>query len=180
MITVACVLSKVANKGYDRTHVERLRLQVAAGLKQPYKFVCLDDSPFPGWWSKISLWEPGRFNGRVLFFDLDVTIVGGLDEVADYPATFAGARDPLHRSINSSVLLFTAGAQDHIYTKFAPRVMSMLHGDQDWIRQVALPEKFPLDWFPSYKYTLDCDVNNVKAGAKAILYHGFPKPWTIE
>lgn len=180
MLNVVCVLSKVGNKGYDRTHVERLRLQVAPHLKQPYQFVCLDDSPFPGWWAKVSLFEPGRFAGRVLYLDLDITVVGSLDEVADYPVQFAGSRDPLNQSINSSVLLFDANTQSHIYTAFRPSVMDILHGDQDWIRQISLPSKFPVDWFPSYKYNLHCDLKNVKESAKAILYHGLPKPWSTD
>lgn len=181
-LTVACVLSRVGNKGYDRSHVERLREQVAANLNQPYVFACLDNSPYPGWWSKISLFEPGRFTGKVLFFDLDVTIVGGLDEVANYPTLFAGARDPLNSSINSSVMLFEAGTHDHIYTQFRPDVMQRLHGDQDWIRDVSLPSKFPIDWFPSFKYDLRRDLNNLNKNAKAILYHGLPKPfpWPVK
>ena len=181
MLTVACVLSQVENKEYNLFHVERLRQQVALHLKQHYQFICLQDSPFPGWWAKISLFEPKRFEGRILYFDLDITIVGNLDEVADYPAVFAASRDALNPGINSSVMLWTAGQQDHIYNNFTQADMAKNpFGDQQWIQRIALPSKFPIAWFPSYKLTLNRDLNNLKPDAKAIIFHGLPKPWDLE
>mgnify|MGYP001607000074 CR=1 FL=1 len=175
MTTVACCcVPGPGNYAYE--HVKRLQLQVAEHLKQPYQFFCLDDSPLPGWWAKISLFRPGRFTGRILYLDLDVTIVGSLDEVMNYQR-FAGARDPLNRGINSSVMVWDAGSQDRIYTEFTPDVMSRFHGDQDWINHIALPAKFPVEWFPSFKYDLSYDMNNIHDGTKAVLYHGRIKPW---
>lgn len=178
MSTIVSVLSKVRNKGYTREHVDRLRRQVADHIRQNHSFVCLDDSPFPGYWAKISLFEPNRFTGRVLYLDLDITIVGSLDEVINYPV-FAGARDPLNRGINSSVMVWDAGKQDRIYTEFTPDVMDRFHGDQDWINHIALPSKFPIEWFPSYKYNLLKNMNNIHKDAKAVLFHGQPKSWDL-
>ena len=91
MLIIACVLSP--GPTYRREHVERLRGMVAAHMAQPYRFICLEDSPWPGFWAKVSLFEPGRFTGRVLYLDLDVTVVGPLDDLADYPHPFAACRD---------------------------------------------------------------------------------------
>lgn len=178
MIAVACCcVPGPGNYTYD--HVQRLQLQVAEHLKQPYQFFCLNNSLLPGWWCKIALFMPGRFTGRVLYLDLDVTIVGDLDEVIAYPALFAAARDPLYQGINSSVMVWDAGTQNHIFQKFTPAVMERMRGDQDWINKVSLPSKFPKDWFPSYKFDLERDLSKVSTNNKAILFTGKPKPWDI-
>src|SRR5687767_4298658 len=121
-MTVACVLSSVPGKTrtYDRSHVERLQLQVRANLKQPHQFVCVDDSPLPGWWAKLDLFKPGRFSGRVLYLDLDVTITGGLDDLADYPGAFVICQDWGRFGYNSSVMAWDAGTADHLYDDFTP------------------------------------------------------------
>jgi alpha-N-acetylglucosamine transferase len=152
---------------------------VADHFKQPYRFVCLDDSPFSGWWSKISLFEPGRFSGRVLYLDLDVTVVGALDDLADYPYLFAAIRDyqyPLQ--INSSVMSWDASVSDCVYNDFTPEVMDRLHGDQNFIYEKINPVTFPKRWCPSYKAHV-LPTGKVPNDARVIVYHGSPKPWDI-
>ena len=179
MITVTCVC--VPGPGnYTLDHVERLRKMVAEHLSLDFDFQCITESPWPGWWSKIQIFAPGRFTGRVLYLDLDVTVVGNLDEVIAYPAVFACAKDPLNKGINSSVMVWDAGTQNHIFQKFTPVVMELMNGDQDWINKVSLPSRFPKDWFPSYKFDLKRDLSNVSANTKAILFTGKPKPWDIQ
>lgn len=177
MLTVACVLSQGPKRNYDVTHVLRLEDMVAQHLKQSYRFVCVDDSPYPGWWAKVSLFEPRRFSGRVLYLDLDVDVVGNLDDLADYEAPFAAISDyefPL--TINSSVMAWDAGYLDHIYNNFSASVMRQMRGDQDFIHAQASAFHFPKRWCPSYKH-------HVRRGladqdARVIVYHGFPKPWS--
>lgn len=177
MLTVACVLSD-EGKLYTREHVDRLFRLVAHHMSQPFEFVCLDDSPYPGYWAKISLFEPGRFAGRVLYLDLDVTVVGGLDDLADFPAPFAIIKDWNIPGFNSSVMAWDAGAGDKIWKKFYPAVMEeYIGGDQAWIyRQFPFAKVFPPEWCVSYKksagaYPEDCRV---------IVHHGRPKPWEVE
>lgn len=179
MLTVACVLSEGPKRNYDKTHVERLRGMVAQHIKQPYKFVCVNDSPFPGWWAKVSLCEPGRFSGRVLYLDLDTTVIGNLDDLADYPYPFAAISDyqfPL--TINSSVMSWNAGFLDHVYKNFTLDVMNRLHGDQNWLHEQANAFHFPKQWCPSYREHV------LKGGmhpdARVVVHHGFPKPWDDE
>lgn len=177
MLTVAAVLSEGPKGNYDVTHVSRLEDMVAKHLKQPYQFVCVDDSPFPGWWAKVSLFEPSRFKGRVLYLDLDVTVVGGLDDLADYPYPFAAIKDygdPL--TINSSVMAWDAGYLDHVYTNFTPSVMKRLHGDQNWLNeQIPDAARFPDGWCRSYRQ--ECRYS-VPKGTRVVVWHGMPKPWT--
>ena len=177
-LTVACVLSP--GPTYNRSHVDRLEGMVARHMNQPYRFVCADDSPFPGWWSKVSLFEPGRFNGRVLYLDLDVTVVGPLDDLADYPYPFCAIRDyqyPLQ--INSSVMAWDAGAADCVYNDFPPEAMKRFHGDQDWIHSKMNATTFPKRWCPSYKAHV-LPTGKVPKDAKVIVYHGSPKPWEVD
>ena len=173
MLTVACVLS---GGQYNQSHVSRLKQMLLGRISKEYRFVCVDDSPYPGWWAKTSLFEPGRFEGRVFYLDLDVTVVGNLDEVIDYPVPFAAIKDYLSSGINSSVMVWDAGTLDHVYTKFNPTVMERLHGDQDYLDTVTMASRFPKKWFPSYKY--HCQ-SGVPAEAKVVIYHGKPKPWDM-
>ncbi len=195
MLTVCCVLR--SGGIYNSSHVSRLREQVALYLTQPYRFVCLSDMDvlcerialtdnLPGWWGKIELWRPGRFQGRVLYLDLDVTIIGGLDELADYPAPFAICRDwiPIRghglSKFNSSVMSWNAGSTDHIYTNFTPDVMNRLNGDQDFIaEQMPWAEIFLADWCVSYKVQKHIKLKTLPAETRVIVYHGLPKSWDL-
>lgn len=161
-------------------HVERLFGMVSRHLVPPFRFTCVNDSPFPGWWAKTSLFEPGRFKGRVLYLDLDVTVVGDLMPLARYPSSFVAIRDFLMpATLNSSVMAWDAGVADHIHTVFTPDVMKRLHGDQDWITEV-MPDaaRFPRSWCLSYKQQVRLRGPAPK-DTKVIVYHGAPKPWDL-
>ena len=184
MITVACVC--VPGGIYDASHVERLEGMVAAHLSQPHRFVCIDDSPWPGWWAKVSLFDPGRFDGRVLYLDLDVTVVGSLDDLAAYPHPFAAISDYLNPLVlNSSVMAWdasvsTRGVADRVFTEFSASVMERLHGDQDWItKQMPAAVRFPRRWCPSYKANV-LPAGHVPDGARVVVFHGRPRPWEVD
>ena len=177
MLTVACVLSP--GPTYNRSHVDRLEVMVAQHMSQPYQFVCVDDSPFPGWWAKVSLFETGRFTGRVLYLDLDVTVVGALDDLVDYPYPFVAIADYLNPLIiNSSIMAWDAGIADSVYSDFTPDVMERLHGDQNWIHEKVNATTFPKRWVPSYKANV-LPTGKVPTDARVIVHHGFPKPWEV-
>lgn len=149
-------------------------------MSQPYRFVCVDDSPFPGWWAKASLFQPGRFSDRVLYLDLDVTVVGVLDDLADYAYPFAAIRDyqyPLQ--INSSVMAWDAGVADCVYIDFTSDVMGRLHGDQNWIHEKVSATTFPKHWCPSYRAHV-LPTGKAPTDARVIVYHGQPKPWEVD
>lgn len=150
-------------------------------MAQEHRFVCLDDSPFPGWWAKVSLFEPSRFTGRVFYLDLDVTVVGPLDDLANYPQPFVAMKDPLYRGVNSSVMAWTPSADtDRLYTEFTPDVMKRLPGDQDWINeQMPKAARFPLGWCPSYKAHVR-PRGRVSSGARVVVFHGKPRPWEVK
>lgn len=177
MLTVACVWVQ-ANVPYDVDYVFKLHSMVSRNLKRPFTFACITDKPLAklpdrteawpvprprgmaGWWSKIELFNPARFGqGRILYLDLDVVVVGPLDDIVDYPATFAlvpdagtfQGRDGLKvvKKYNSSVMAWDAGTLSDIYTKWRPEVTRRLWGDQDWIGLARPNEQtMPLAWFP--------------------------------
>jgi hypothetical protein len=182
MLTVACVLKEGGI--YTREHVSRLRQQLIGRINEPFEFYCLDNSLFFGYWAKISLFKPGRFKGRVLYLDLDVDIVGNLDEIVNYPAPFGSIKDWLNpQMINSSVMVWDAGYADSIYEKFDPSIIGTLRwsgGDQQYISENFLSiTKFPREWCVSYKYDVQ-PYGSVPKNTKVVVYHGHPKPWEIK
>lgn len=102
-ITVACVLR--SGGVYTAEWVAKLRRGVAKHLSVPHRFVCLSDidvpcerialqDGWPGWWSKISLWNPeSGLTGRTIYLDLDTLIVGSLDAMAAHPHRFTMAHE---------------------------------------------------------------------------------------
>ena len=176
MLTVALVCVPPA---YNNTHVMRLKDQVDQHLDQSHEFQVITKSDKPGWWSKIDLFRPRRFEGRVLYLDLDTEIVGSLDDIADYPHPFAISGDWGKSRYNSSVMVWDAGVADHIYNNFTSDVMDRLHGDQDWIgEQMPDATVFPLGWIASYKATV-LRRGFVPSASRVVVFHGQPKPWSL-
>ena len=183
MLTVAAVC--VPGGIYNLSHVERLFAQVRQHLSMPFKEHVILESDKPGWFSKIDLFQPGRFTGRVLYLDLDSTVIGSLDDLAMIPAPFAIVKnfkefkEPNKAMFNSSVMVWDAGVADHIYNNFTPTVMDRLNGDQDWIsEQIPHADTFPSDWCVSYKVRR-AKLNTMPKDARVVCYHGFPKSWDL-
>jgi hypothetical protein len=175
--TLACVMVTGRRRKYTPKYVHRLRNMVARHTDRPFRTVCLTDQPddmpdgvrpvvIPspgtqrGWWSKIHLFNPKMpFKGRVLYLDLDVLVLGGLDEILDFPADFAISPDSApdfmgkkqHRTIkryNSSVMVWNHKARATFYRDFDPEWMNGLWSDQDALAHMSPNEKtFPADWF---------------------------------
>lgn len=180
MLTVACVLSE--GPTYTKEHVQRLAAQVKLKLKQPYFFVCITDSPLPGWWAKISLFQPGRFAAdRVLYLDLDVAITGNLDELIDYPAPFVIIKNWNKIGYNSSVMVWDTGYADDLYRDFDASEggdMTRFKGDQQYIWAKRHGERtFPRDWCKSFKRLVL--TNESFHDMRVCVFHGYPKPWDV-
>ena len=176
MITVACVCVPPA---YDSLHVERLQDMVAKHLNQPFQFHVITESDKQGWFAKIDLFQPGRFEGRVLYLDLDVTVVGNLDEVVDYPHPFVICRDFQTLGFNSSVMAWDAGEGAAIHERWSESVMEGHWGDQTWIQQM-MPHAatFPRKWMLSWRGDVESGRRSMD-DARIIVYHGQPKPWDL-
>lgn len=179
MVTVLCV--RFGNK-YGREYVERLRNMVSRHLTIPYEFVCLTDDPLPfdgvrsiiqphaqyskAWWHKVHMFDPSLpIRGRIIYFDLDVVIHSNINKLAeDAGDTFYGIRDfnrkfnPSWNKMNSSVLSWRHGTYREIFDQFNDNKKSAmrLHGDQDWIYQIAGSKMkyWPDSWIQSYKWEI--------------------------
>ena len=173
---MVCVRGGIYNDG----HVERLSGMLS--LSEEYEIHVIRESNKPGWFAKIDLFEPGRFTGRVLYLDLDVTVVGDLGPIAWHPGSFNIIRDYISLGFNSSVMSWDAGAVDHIYNMFRKSHMKRLNGDQDWIAlcmQGREANTFPKRWCVSYRKDVE-PTGLVPPDARVVVYHGQPKPWDIE
>ena len=190
-LTVACVWVQ-GHVPFSARYVVRLRNMVARHLDRPHRFVCLTDrtlalpeietvgirwaNTLKGWWAKVELFKPGRFDGRVLYLDLDTLIVDALDAIVDYQApaafvpdagTFQGKEGKaVVKRFNSSVMVWDAGTLDVLYARWSSAVAHRLWGDQDWAgEQVPNAALMPLEWFPRLSQCPD----GPPAGAKVIL-----------
>lgn len=182
MLTVACVW---VGEKFGREYPEKLRSMVSRHLSLPHRFVCitehewdgerlepdplLTDPALPGWWQKISLFKPGRFDGRVLYLDLDVVILSRMEPLIERRGNWI-MRDPFAQSYNSSVMLWEAGTQDHVYTCFRRSVMERSPEDQAWITLIS-------DW-EMYAEADVCSYKGCGGQRKGIVsvFHGHPKP----
>lgn len=169
MISVVCL--KTGNK-YPDEYVTKLRSMVLRNLLLDHRFICFTDKPvvgvechpplvnLPGWWGKLMFFHPELENytgsDRVLYFDLDMTIVRDISELALFPAGFSiikqwknlKSKNVVIRYNSSCFLLDRAGVRKEVWTVFATQVMKKFRGDQDWIGYVLpLEETFPSEWF---------------------------------
>lgn len=183
MITVAVVNhGDYLSRGQQYT--DTMRAMVARNLSEPHEFVCLKDvGPHRGWWSKVELFRPGRFTGRVLYLDLDSVVVGALDELAATKGTIdlADWGWPTH-TLCSSVMVWDAGEHAEIFAGFTRsatlpgKVMRRFRGDQDWITHLGGWDALPAHLCRSYRY--DCK-KAPPPGCVHVSMHGQTKPHEI-
>lgn len=186
MLTIAIVnANNYLGRGED--YVQRLKMGVSRNLSIPHTFRVLteEDSPkgVEGWYHKISLFQPGRFTGRCLFFDLDTIITGSLDDIAAYDGDFAMVRDWFHPELKtSSVMAWDADRAARIYSAWQNAGRPQFHprGDGGFIEAV-MPEADCLqDKFPGQLVSFKASCGQgVPEGARVVAFHGLPRPHHI-
>ncbi|HPY39979.1 MAG TPA: glycosyltransferase, partial [Thiolinea sp.] len=146
-------------------------------------------------WNKLTTLQNhlGGLRGDVLFLDLDVVIVGNIDEFFSYPAKFAIIRDAkLQRRMigNSSVYRFEVGRYEAVLEKFRQQyaeIQQTFRNEQAYLSH-EIQQRGELSfwreaWCPSFKY--HCmqpwplayfQDAKIPAGAKIIIFHGHPEP----
>jgi hypothetical protein len=204
MLSVACVLKSGGDFSFQ--HVCWLEAQVAKYLTVPHQFVCLTDIPafyknlqfvrqiplshnWRGWFSKIELFRPGLFEGPVLYFDLDVLIVGNIDELARANGFMMLEGFWPHRKglPNSSVMYWDVDLSE-IYERFLidpPKFFDAYRTKKKWGDQDVIADLSPIKpafWqsgfpgrFSSYKLAIKND--EVPGGVSVVVFHGMPRPW---
>jgi len=147
---------------YDARYVNVLRSMLARHLTVRHQLVCCTDDPAgidPGvrivplpaeaqrlgsYNRKLYIFHPDAgviFGKRILMLDLDVVLVGNIDDIASRPEPFlawAGHLNGRNR-FNTSLVLMDGGAFPEVWTDFDPGLLASLkdHGfdglEQDWV-----------------------------------------------
>jgi hypothetical protein len=194
-------------------YVNRLYRGVMRNVARPTRFVSFTDDPCgldPGVeprqippiklpaaglggspWRKLALWSPEiGLEGDLLFFDLDVVVVGPLDDFFDYePGKLAIVRDwSAGDTGNSSVMRLPAGGAPHLVERFErdPIGKRRLYSNEQvyLCREAGLPLVFwPRAWCPGFKAMMlpRFPFNLVKSvmlpeGARVVVFTGHPRP----
>lgn len=201
---------------YGAEYVNTLFNMVSRNITLPFQLTCFTDdasginpqirvcdlpaldlpsgTPERGW-NKLTILQQNLagIRGEVLFLDLDVVIVGNIDELFSYPAEFAIIRDAkLRRRMigNSSVFRFKAGAHEPILHKFRREfsiIQQQYRNEQAYLSAEVHQQNqlsfWPDAWCPSFKY--HCmkpwpfsyfRTAEIPDNAKIIIFHGHPEP----
>lgn len=153
----------------------------------------------PTWWQKLGLLQAGMFAGDVFYLDLDVVATAALDPFVaclrsdptrlwtldDFSYSLLRPKpdvDPETArllggtgTVNSSVMLWRGDVPRAAWDRFTPAVMSVLHGDQNWITRCLWPDSIrllPPALAGSYKY----GQLRGEPVRPVMVFHGDPKP----
>lgn len=172
--------------GRGEEYVAKLKAGIERHYKGEFNFDVITDGP-ESWWAKMQLFEPGRFEGRCVFMDLDTVIVGDLSDLMDYDGPFAGLRDVWQPGqLGSGVMSWTAGEADHIWRRWveAGKPTDDPRGDQAFITQempmaIRLQDIVP-GQLASWKAHCGGRADQIPADARAVYFHGQPRPHETE
>lgn len=190
MATRVCVLRSGGE--YKPEHVQWLSRQVP-GL------VCISDVPvdgvdtlpmrytWPGWWSKMNLFDPGLIYDDILYFDLDTVVLGDVDELEVGETTMLS--DFYKPHMPASGLMFIAHEdKEHAWREWMVSPSQHMKacrtrenwGDQGFLRNVLKArrwDKMAPRRIVSYK--VHCK-DGVPDDALVVCFHGQPRPWNVK
>lgn len=206
---------------YGADYVNRLHSMVSRHLHRPFRFICLCDEPeginpaievkpipmvgfnefdqrkpwtFGHGWLKLTSFADPLYDlsGKTLFLDLDIVILGSLDEFFDAPGEFTVIKewDKTDGTGNTSAYLFTIGAHrdalEHLKNNY-PAAIANVRNEQEYITEFLARQGkvhyWPEAWCRSFKR--HCmrrgimgwfSVPAIPEGAKIIVFHGKPDP----
>lgn len=210
----------------------RLARAVSANLSVPHEVVCVTDDPSGldpairpaelvpfgpprekwtarGNWPKAAMFAPHVFDDDdvVLYFDLDVLIMGSLDPFAELVAREGGMRQlrewnptlvralPIglrpDRGGQGSILGWRMREQRHVWEHFTrnwEQILATHKGDRGYWGGIGWrPGYFPHDWVASFKrhccgytpYGLWTTKPTLPDWARVVVFHGRPEPWDL-
>lgn len=173
---------------YHEAHVDRLAKQVKeySGID----LIVIDDSPYDGWWCKISCF---REHGPVLFFDLDTIIVGDLEpmmkacEENEFILLEKFQKPYIQNRRGTSGVMGWKGDMRFMledFEKNEKKYRTEYVGDDQYeydrvvdfttYWQVLNPE-----WIRSYKIHLRKVNTRLHPECRVVCYHGKPKGWQL-
>lgn len=203
---------------YGCEYVNRLYGMVAKNLKKTFRMYCItdDDSgirndifirnlpefPLPdgarGPWQKLLMFKKDLFDiqGKTMFLDLDVVILGPLDRFFDFSDKFSVRHEFDKRKENdsfgnTSMYVFQVGAYPDIYDNYIAN-QQQIHikywtAEQEYVTRTLYSQRnlefFPNDWILSFKehclppwpQRLWRSPKEPK-GASILAFHGRPLP----
>lgn len=223
MINIVCL--KAGTK-YGAEYVNRLKSMIDRNITVPYRFYCFTDDnkglnpeiniiPLPvekrlqGWWWKPYIFKKGHFSDgdEILFFDLDMVIIGNIDKLINFESgKFVGLRDvgrvfrPHLQKLGSAVMKWPANQFSDIWEKMDsdPHATKGLQGDQDWIWKCHHDriKFFPDNWIKSYKWEVRTRSELTRLNGKQVFksvrdpeidpeiavlaFHGTPNPEDVQ
>ncbi len=124
---------------------------------RPLPKVEFDAESIGKYWPKLGLMQPGvgGLDGLTLFLDLDIVVIGGLDELLACPGRFCIIREWKRPELgfgNSSVVRFLVGDQAQVLERFyatPPEVIRETYGskEQNFLTRAAEGVTFwPAEW----------------------------------
>lgn len=214
---------------YGPDYVNVLYRAVQANLRRPHRFVCITDEgegldpgidvvPFPAFrvpratwrqscYPKIAMLAPGVVDDDdiVLQVDLDVMVVGGLDDffalwerrpafysLREWNPALVRALLPLSlrpdRGTQGSIYVYRAGDQRGMFQHFDENtewVFANYKSDRHYFPKIARdPAYLPAKWCPSFKndclwywpISLATGEPKVPKDARILVFHGKPRP----
>ena len=170
---------------YGAEFVNRLYKGVVRNITGPLRFICFTDNstdllqgieiqPLPRinlpeeykWtpWRKLSCWQYplADMDGDVLFLDIDLVVVGSLDDLFAYaPGEYCVIENWTQKGRdigNTSAYRFPAGKYDGVFEIFDadPQAVLAVHGiEQQYISKYIPNQRFwPAEWCASFKHDL--------------------------
>ncbi len=198
---------------YDPEYVNKLFRMVGRHCSYGVRFIALTDDPegiedpietfeIPNLpdalerrvspWRKLALYSPelSFIEGPVLFLDLDVVIVGNIDDLFDLEGEFLIIENWTQKGRgigNSSVIRFDRSKYEYIYETALTRGESILRefgNEQIFISHMVKERKYwPPAWCRSFKEELRpafpmnfFSPPRLPADAKVVVFHGYPNP----
>lgn len=197
---------------FTTEYVQRMAASVVKHLDMAHRFVCLTDydgrmpvptarlrEGWPGWWAKMELF---RFQGPILYFDLDVVIIGDITPLAravmESTSDILLVKNPMDEAAPlTSLIMGWRGDVEHIYTGFKsaggkftaePALSPSFNGwrgDADFIISHVRATRMATDVaqnyvsIVSYKKMLQRG-GLIPAGTAAVAFHGYPRPHEVD
>lgn len=188
---------------YNASHVKWLHAQ----LPDTYEKICLTDidipgvktikltTDYPGWWSKIELFDPSKIQDDIFYIDLDVVIVGDISHILEHRELTMLEDFFSQEMFNSAMMFIPHNAKSIVwetFNKYPKQFMTRYKkgGDQEFITKLypyALNWQivFPNQIFsykkhivkPSKKYKHSIGNGSLPKDARIICFHGKPRPW---
>lgn len=216
-LSVVCLLWGGWASGKGIEYVNKLYRGVKRNLSIPHRFICFADKysdkfdhrieviplDVPDRWmwnfKKMYLYKPNNgLTGRVLALDLDMVMVGRLDEIALHDSWFTTCRGAYHhegekiKKVGGSIIGFNAG--DELLTKLLWNPLSngnklrkkyekITGGSERKYFALRLRDiEFWQDQFPNQILSYKVDVrgkNKIHEDARIIRFHGKPRPHEV-